>query len=133
MIDDWVKIWDAHKGEIEKIFTEKHPDNYEEIVKQVVTLISKHTDGWRGKPDHEKITCFGGDDYQGTLLFVIPGKSYSPCQYWYVKVDYGSCSGCDTLQSIYSDGDWGTKPTTGQIKDYMMLALHILQETKELE
>ena len=34
-------------------------------------------------------------------------------------VDYGSCSGCDTLQSIQSFS--GDKPTDSQLKDYMTL------------
>ena len=31
---------------------------------------------------------------------MIPEEGYQPSDYWYVRVSYGSCCGCDTLQSI---------------------------------
>ena len=70
-------------------------------------------------------------DYQGTLLFIIAASGYQPNKYWFVKVDYGSCSGCDTLEGIrcYSDGP----PSDAQVADYMTLALHILQGIKPLD
>lgn len=47
-----------------------------------------------------------------------------------MKVGYGSCSGCDTLEAIrdYSS----EKPTPEQVKDYMALALHIVQGLKKM-
>ena len=59
-------------------------------------------------------------------MFIIGAKGYQPSDYWYVKVGYGSCSGCDTLEAIrgYSD----EKPTPDQVKDYVTLALHVVFE-----
>ena len=41
-------------------------------------------------------------DYQGTLLYLIPFATYQPSSHEYLMtaVEYGSCSGCDTLLGI---------------------------------
>lgn len=67
----------------------------------------------------------GCEQRQGALVYVIGATGYQPDKYWYVKVGYGSCSGCDTLEAIreYQDG----KPTERQVNKYMTLALHIVQ------
>ena len=63
-------------------------------------------------------------------MFVIAARGYQPSDYWYVKISYGSCSGCDTLEAIraYSDDP----PTPEQIDDYLTLALHIVQGLKKM-
>lgn len=106
----------------------KHPANYIDVVRAVVQLLST-TDEYDA-PDPERIHQIDDGDYQGTLVFVLAAKGYQPSRYWYVKVSYGSCSGCDTLQAIsgYSD----EPPTDEQIKEYMTLALHIVQGLKEM-
>ena len=52
---------------------------------------------------------------------MIPTKTYQPdeSEYLLTFVDYGSCSGCDTLQSIqyWKEG----KLTDYQVKDFMVL------------
>lgn len=62
---------------------------------------------------------------------MIAEKGYQPNDYYFVKVGYGSCSGCDTLEGIrnYEDGN----PTEEQVKDYMTLALHVVQGLKRME
>ena len=130
MIQEFVKAWDARKGEIEAQFRAKHPENYDQIVKAVVTIIHANSDGY-GRPDPERITSIDHGDYQGTLLFIIAGSGYQPNNYWFVKVSYGSCSGCDTLECIR---DYcGNPPTDEQVTDYMTLALHILQGIKAID
>jgi hypothetical protein len=128
MIQNFVDRFMANKSELEAVFAEKHPNNYAEIVKAVVRVIG---DDECDDPDQERITGIDHGEYQGTILYVIAEKGYQPSIYWYVKIDYGSCSGCDTLQAIreYSDGP----PTPEQVNDYMMLALHIVQGIKEME
>ena len=40
MIQEFVKAWDEHKDEVERVFRGAHPDNYLEIVEPVIlTLI----------------------------------------------------------------------------------------------
>jgi hypothetical protein len=105
----------------------KHPEDYTAIVKAVVQVVSVED---YDDPDPERIHRIDDGDYQGTLVFVIAAKGYQPSDYWYVKVGYGSCSGCDTLQSIsnYSDAP----PTEEQVKEYMTLALHVVQGMKKM-
>ena len=130
MIQEFVKAWDAHKSEIEAQFRTKHPEDYAEIVKAVVTIINNDSEDYE-RPDPERITSIDHGHYQGTLLFIIAGSGYQPDNFWFVKVGYGSCSGCDTLDGIrgYSD----EPPTDEQVSDYMTLALHIVQGLKALD
>ena len=117
----------AEKPKLEAMFSEKHPDNYEEVVENTVAVLTYDE---HGGIDPERIHKIDDGDYQGTLLFVIGAKGDQPSDYWYVKVGYGSCSGCDTLESIreYSN----EKPTPEQIAQYMTLALHIVQGLKKM-
>jgi hypothetical protein len=123
----FVKRFNENKYVLKTSFAEKHPESYLELVRKVITVI---TDDEHDSPDPERIHCINDGDYQGTLLFVIAATGYQPFDYWYVKVYYGSCSACDTLQGIrkYSD----EKPNDSQINDYMTLALHIVQGIKKL-
>ena len=101
--------------------------DYEYLVKLVVDLILNDEDSRYGEDyDSSKITVVKDGDYQGTLLFIIPQKTYQPSEYEYLMtyVGYGSCSGCDTLLSIQ---DWEDKePTDQQLKDYMTLCKDIV-------
>ena len=130
MIEAFTKAWDERKHEIEMTFQNGHPESYEAIVLEVVKILSD-TDDWR-YPDPERITCIDHGDYQGNFLFIIAASGYQPSDYWFVQVGYGSCSGCDTLADISCDGAYSGKPTEQQVKDYMTLALHILQGLKVL-
>jgi len=124
MIEKFVNLWEARKKEVEIQFQTKHPDNYEEIVKTVVSIL-RDEEQCEPFPDPERIHSIDDGDWQGTLLFVIGSDGYQPSDYWFVKVDYGSCSGCDTLKGIRQYND--DPPSEAQVKDYMTLALHILQ------
>lgn len=130
MISQFVSRWNENKDKLEEIFSEKHPANYEELVTEVIKIVTTDKYGDHA-PDPENIVEVDHGDYQGTLLYVIPEKGYQPSDYYFVKVSYGSCSGCDTLQSI---SDYSSeKPTKKQVKDYMTLALHIVQGLKEMK
>jgi len=103
-----------------------HPSCYKDLVIAVVSTLAKAG----CELDHTRIHEIDDGDYQGTLLYVIAKTGYQPSTYWATKVDYGSCSGCDTLQGIadYS----GDPPTPEQISQYMTLALHIVQGLREI-
>lgn len=128
MIQEFVDKFMEEKVQIENAFKEKAPESYKEIVEKVISLL--HDDDAYDSVDPERIHEIDDGDYQGTLLYVIAASGYQPDDYWYVKVGYGSCSGCDTLESItgYSD----EKPADDQVKDYMTLALHIVQGLKKM-
>ena len=129
MIPEFVKAWDERKDYIEAHLKEEHPSDYKQLVTWVIEMINP-TDDY-GLPDPKRIVEIDQGDYQGTLVYVIGAIGYQPSDYWYARVYYGSCSGCDTLQAIscYSHD----KPTEGQIKEYMTLALHIVQRLKKMD
>lgn len=83
----------------------------------------------------ENIHVLDDGDYQGTQIFIVYENGYQPSINSYVMtyVDYGSCSGCDTLQAIQWDGDEDSKPNDEQVEDYMMLCLHLLQRCRWLD
>jgi hypothetical protein len=78
--------------------------------------------------DSEKITVVDNGDYQGTKLFLIPKVGYQPEEYEYLMtyVGYGTCSGCDTLLEIQSYSYDNDLPTEQQLKDYMTLCKHLV-------
>lgn len=131
MIPQFVQAWHSRKGEIEANFRAGHPANYLAIVKSVIEILGNTGSTFCDTPDPDRITVIDHGDYQGTLLFVIGAQGYQPSRYWYVLVSYGSCSGCDTLEGIR---DYSSEiPSNQQVRDYMTLALHVLQGLKAME
>lgn len=122
MIKEIVDRFFEKREEIKAVFTAEHPDEYGDIVTTVVKILDLE------ELDHERVHEIDDGDYQGTLLYVIAAKGYQPRDYHFVKVGYGSCSGCDTLQGIKDYGD--EKPTPEQVEQYMALATHIIQGLK---
>jgi hypothetical protein len=110
----------ANKDKIRAQFAEEFPEDYDGIVKTVASFMPDM--------DSENITVINDGDYQGTLLYIIPKKTYQPNQYWSVKIYYGSCSGCDTFESIRA-----SRSETEKLDDVMTLALHVAQEFAEVE
>ena len=71
---------------------------YKDLVKLTVMFILNDENEW----DANKIKEIDDGDYQGTLLYLIPEDTYQPdsSEYLMTFVEYGSCSGCDTLQAM---------------------------------
>jgi hypothetical protein len=120
---------------------------YKDLVKKLFELVilnaekdeselDENFDNW----DIEKINEIDDGHYQGTLLFIIPKNTYQPSvsDYCFTSVSYGSCSGCDTLQSIiysyeYDDNEDELETyTEKQVDLLMLLALHLVQKLKFL-
>lgn len=128
MIEKFVTRFYENRDEIKMRFAEKQVDSYNELVKIVIECITDSS--YYPYPDPDRIHVIDDGDYQGTMVFIIGAAGYQPHEYWSVKVGYGSCSGCDTLQAISNYGH--ESPTEEQINDYMTLALHIVQGIKEI-
>lgn len=124
MIEEFTKAWFANLHAMREKFTAQHPEDYTAIVRAVVQMLAAASDDY-DKPDPERIHEIDDGHYQGTLVYVIGCAGYQPDKYWYVKVGYGSCSGCDTLQAI--SGYSSEPPNDTQVSEYMTLALHIVQ------
>ena len=131
MIKNFVDIYMEHKGEMKDYFSKQHPEEYKDIVTKAVEIIAKYDKNYPTM-DAENIHEINDGDYQGTLLYIIPADKYQPDHYWAVFVDYGSCSGCDTLEAIRMYDDYDQTPKKEQVDDYMMLALHIVQHIKDI-
>lgn len=132
MIQEFVDRFMAEKDGFRARLSQRQPEDYREIVKMVIEAIGddRADNPYEDTPDPERIHTIDDGEYQGTLVFVIAARGYQPSDYWYVKISYGSCSGCDTLEAIraYSDDP----PTPEQIDDYLTLALHIVQGLKKM-
>lgn len=131
MEQELVARFDAKREEVKdnlrNLIINKNWCDYIDIVKVVIEAVH---DGYN-TPDPERIHEIDDGEYQGTLLFVIPTDSYQPYTYWYVKVDYGSCSGCDTLMAIL-EGDFGDT-IDEKVDSLFTLALHIIQGLKRMD
>lgn len=124
MIPEFVAAWEARKTEVRAELEKFEGPGYIDIVRAVVRILSTEDD--YDSPDPGRIHQIDDGDYQGMFVFVIAAKNYQPSQYWYVQVNYGSCSGCDTLASVLeSEGEVRTD-------GLMTLALHILQGLKAM-
>jgi len=107
---DWLKtvVAPSYGTMLKKaIELSRDKDNYEEI-------------------DPERITLIDYGEYQGTKLFVISNNDYQPSRFWFVKVAYGSCSACDSLQAAW---DYGNNKNYEALYN---LALQMLQGLKEM-
>lgn len=129
MIKEIVKQWDERKHLLEQWFREskqKEYDSYDKIVKAIFTYV---VEGY----DVDNIHKIDDGKYCGCQLFIIPEITYQPYigDYIFTYADYGSCSGCDALISIYSDTS-NKLPTEDQVKQYMMLALHLIQRAHKM-
>ena len=95
---------------------------YKDLVKLTVMFTLNDENEW----DANKIKEIDDGDYQGTLLYLIPEDTYQPnsSEYLMTFVEYGSCSGCDTLQAIQCFLD--TKSRDKSIDDLMNLCKDLI-------
>mgnify|MGYP001575724363 CR=1 FL=1 len=138
MIQKFVDIFMDNKDKLRSVFAQKHVKDYMEVVKNVIQLIHdnfeqyEHThEYYLYPPDPNLIHEINNGSYQGTLVYVIPEECCQPSTHWYIRVNYGSCSGCDTLQRIVDCS--GDPPSEKQLDDYMILAMHIVQGLKSMD
>lgn len=131
MIQEFVNKFmsSACQDKLKFILSKKHPEDYQELVKIVLKLLENVEIDYESL-NIDSLTQITTGGHSGALLYVIASQEYGS-KFWYVKIDYGSCSGCDTLENIRYCGD--VPLTEEQIKDYMALALHIVQGLKEIE
>lgn len=132
--------WVENEKHLEKVIRNSTDHTYWDyvdlvklIVKDVFNYGKKH-DGVIWATEEGDIVEIDHGEYQGTLLYLIHIDTYQPDDYEYLigSVWYGSCSGCDTLQKIQSDGNYGEEsPTDEQVQDYMTLCRDIVTSFKK--
>lgn len=130
MIKEFVDRYINAKAALIAQYQERPPENYDAIFRDVVSIVSSLEDNY-DTPDVDRITTLDHGHYQGTIVFIVGSNCYQPHRYWYTKVSYGSCSGCDTFRGIrrYS----GDPVTEAQATQYWTLGLHMVQNMKEME
>jgi len=95
---------------------------YEDLFRQAIVLVNQRAYDI-DCPDPERIRTIDDGDYQGTILIVVGATGYQPDTYWYTTVYYGSCSGCDALQSVLAEGG-------DRDESLYTLTLHMMQGLK---
>jgi len=136
MIREFVEAWDANKNVLEEHFKTHDMEQYSEystLVRLLFNLVINPYLTDNGQTVFAlDIAGVDDGDYQGTQLFILHRDTYQPDISDYVVTHqyYGSCSGCDTLMAIH-DCTEGL-PSEHQLKEYMMLCLHLLQRCKYL-
>ena len=138
MIKEFIERWEKNKGRLEEYFRttkQEDYDTYVKIVKRLFELVinDSRSDGTvMFNFNIEKMTVIDNGNYAGTEIFILYNDTYEPDISDYVVTHdyYGSCPGCDTLLSIsrYDEGI----PNNEQVKEYMTVALHLVQKIKWL-
>lgn len=129
-----LKQWNKNKDKLEQVLrTTRLKDgmwSYKLLVKLIVENILNE-EGAFYEWDSENIHEINDGEYQGTLLYLIPESSHQPSEWEYLMtfIGYGSCSVCDTLESILSM-DYsvyeGVYLTEAQVREMMILCKDIV-------
>ena len=140
MIKEVIENWNKNKDKLEKYLKNTPQEKYRTYL-DLVKLVVKYTlydftdyADDEDLDDNIKRVSFG--DYQGIDIYLISKSCYPDLEdIIYTHNYYGSCSGCDTLQRIQFDSNnYGEgKPTKQQLKDYMSLCLHLVENMKHLK
>lgn len=120
-----IEKWENRKNKLKEWFEENEtPSSYKKIFEKILELVITEDDF--NKFELEKIRVIDDGHYQGTQIFIAFLEGYQPSVEDYVmtSVYYGSCSGCDTLQSIYYSDE------QNRVNDLMTLSLHMIQKMK---
>lgn len=126
MIKEFVDKWFSGGRDKYREFISKSLENGEYLsYEQLVDCVIRSIDDDRLDP--ERVTVIDDGDYQGTQLYIIGEKGYQPSCYYSVFVDYGSCSGCDSLQATMDCSGLKEKK-----EDLELMGLHILQSISEI-
>lgn len=132
MIDKFVRVFMDHKDDLEQEIQITQEEgltySYGQLVTRLVNLLHDNANWDDGPwPDPERITIIGDGDWAGARVYIIGQTGYQPRTYWALSVEYGSCSLCDTIQSI-----WDTPDKDLRTKDYVQLMLHMIQNIKQI-
>ena len=126
MIKEVIQAFDASRVSLLGIFAKDGIRSYKEVLVTTLTEMNEHSKTPDGESwpmfDPKRVTRIDDGDYQGTLVFVIGETGYQPHRYYVTKVSYGSCSHCDTLQSV-----WDVEDVEERSRQYLTLALHMVQ------
>lgn len=119
MIPQLVEAWEAKKANIRLCLEETtNRLTYEGLVRLLVVNVGKDI----GMDPATLVAKDLDEDYTGDWEFRVGGTLPAG---WVVKVAYGSCSGCDSMEAANCSDT--------RIDDLMLMALHIVQGFREVE
>ena len=125
-LDQWNKNRENLRKELKESVNFLKECSYKDLVVFVVkTIINNNPDTYYIY-DINNITEIDNGSYSGTLLYIIPMDTYSPScdEYLMTYVDYGSCTGCDTL--LWLQDEIGENLTDQNVIDFMKLCEDIV-------
>ncbi len=131
MILNYVKQWEERKHLLEQWLNENEPNSYESIYEMLFNLVvTKPNDDEYSEWDWGRFVKIDDGTFQGNEIYILCSNEYQPSltDYIFTSVAYGSCTVCDTFQSIEMLEDKAER-----VKQYMTLALHMVQETKSFK
>ena len=129
--------WNQNEDKLRKVLKESELDflrtcTHKDLMYLIVkTIFNNGPDRQNRTWDAEKITEIDDGDYQGTLLFLVPEDTYQPAAHQYLMtfVEYGSCSGCDTLLNIQVCVPYEGSVPDSTINDFMTLCRDVVANT----
>lgn len=130
MLKILLEKWDKNKGLLEEKLRNM-PMNYQykDLVKLTFDTVynTGETHEWN---EVRLVKTIGGKGYSGDYVFLLNfGFDDENVETMLITyVEYGSCSGCDTLLRII-EWDEGKKPDENQLKDLMLLCKDIITNT----
>jgi hypothetical protein len=128
MILNYVKQWEERKHLLEQWLNENEPNSYQDIYETLFCMVvTKPSDDEYSEWKWGRFVKIDDGTFQGNQIFILCSNVYQPelTDYIFTSVAYGSCSACDTFQWIEMLQD-----KEERVKQYMTLALHMVQETK---
>lgn len=143
MVDKFIRAWEANKEKLAiriSKATDHYRFDYEDLVQLIFEVVinpylKEHRENSREDGfDVKHIHTIDDGAYGGTKIFFLHKNTYQPNvgDYIYTYVYYGSCAACDTLQGIQDYQYDAGEPNDAQVKDYMRLCLHIVQNIHEM-
>jgi hypothetical protein len=133
MILHYVKQWEERKHLLEQWLTKNEANSYQDIYETLFRLVV--TEPQKINPqltnynewNWNRFVKIDDGNFQGNEIYILCSNEYQPSltDYIFTSVAYGSCTVCDTFQSIEMLEDKAER-----VKQYMTLALHMVQETK---
>lgn len=129
MIKFALEKWDKNNKKLREVIAntpveERKKWDYDNLMYLVSKLIFEFD-----TLDLHDITYDGGENYNGTLMFLIPMNCVpeAPHDWLMSYIDYGSCTVCDTLQRIQYTSE--SDPDIDAIDEYMHLCRDMVSNT----
>lgn len=130
MIAEYVSAWEQRKQEVRHKLEELTSGGrsidfrHETLVRAVVSILPD--------ADSDSLVSVRPDEYQGTAVYVwfgdISRARTETQRFFYVAIEYGSCSVCDSVQAALAEAD-----PNYCLDQLMALALHVVQRAKPLD